>query len=288
MLKEILKRIVIYSQTLNRKEDILTGIFATMLYFSPSLLKFIFTSKCLIKSEVTLKNLEWVAGESLSIATGYYLADPVLVHSDYIESDRQNSFIPDLAIYKHNSNSFNPDLPLILIESKINAPLTQQQMHGYIKIKEIMRNKCCTIMISNENSKNYKFFDIAMTWADLVLEINEFLKNDKTSISEKSYVELLLDLLFDLGTDFNSLNFTKINTVEPKADIASTKIFVKKMRKKMGMTQKEFAKKAGVGLRFLRELEQGKKTLRLDKLNQVLKQFDAMIGPINWDKRINE
>ncbi len=42
------------------------------------------------------------------------------------------------------------------------------------------------------------------------------------------------------------------------------------LRKRMGLTQVEFAKRAGVGLRFLRELEQGKTSVRLDKLLQVL------------------
>lgn len=47
-------------------------------------------------------------------------------------------------------------------------------------------------------------------------------------------------------------------------------IQVKNLRKKVGLTQIDFAKRAGVGLRFLRELEGGKATVRLDKLNQVL------------------
>ena len=47
-------------------------------------------------------------------------------------------------------------------------------------------------------------------------------------------------------------------------------IQVKILRKKIGLTQIDFAKRAGVGLRFLRELEEGKPTVRLDKLNQVL------------------
>ncbi len=42
------------------------------------------------------------------------------------------------------------------------------------------------------------------------------------------------------------------------------------LRKKAGLDQVEFARRAGVGLRFLRELEQGKATVRLDKVNQVL------------------
>ncbi len=45
---------------------------------------------------------------------------------------------------------------------------------------------------------------------------------------------------------------------------------VKELRKKLSLTQVDFAKRAGIGLRFLRELERGKTTVRLDKLNQVL------------------
>ena len=45
---------------------------------------------------------------------------------------------------------------------------------------------------------------------------------------------------------------------------------IKDLRSKIGLNQIEFAKRVGVGLRFLRELEQGKTTVRLDKLMQVL------------------
>ena len=45
---------------------------------------------------------------------------------------------------------------------------------------------------------------------------------------------------------------------------------IQELRKKAGIDQIEFAKRAGVGLRFVRELEQGKTTVRLDKVNQVL------------------
>lgn len=48
---------------------------------------------------------------------------------------------------------------------------------------------------------------------------------------------------------------------------------IKELRKKAGLTQIEFARRAGLGLRFVRELEQGKSTIRLDKLNQVLEFF---------------
>lgn len=57
-------------------------------------------------------------------------------------------------------------------------------------------------------------------------------------------------------------------------------LFVKEKRNLAGLTQPELAGKAGVGLRFLRELEQGKETVRLDKVNQVLRLFGYQAGPI--------
>lgn len=62
--------------------------------------------------------------------------------------------------------------------------------------------------------------------------------------------------------------------------------FVKENRKKLGLTQEEFAMRAGLGLRFVRELEQGKKTLRLDKVNQALAMFgmEAVPGRIERDE----
>ena len=56
--------------------------------------------------------------------------------------------------------------------------------------------------------------------------------------------------------------------------------FVKERRKQLRLTQPELAMQAGVGLRFVRELEQGKKTLRLDKVNQVLALFGAEVGVV--------
>lgn len=66
--------------------------------------------------------------------------------------------------------------------------------------------------------------------------------------------------------------------------------FLKEKRKKAGLTQAELASKAGVGLRFIRELEQGKKTLRIDKVNQVLILFGHELGavPVNREELINE
>ena len=60
--------------------------------------------------------------------------------------------------------------------------------------------------------------------------------------------------------------------------------FIKQNRKALGLTQEEFAMRAGLGLRFVRELEQGKKTLRLDKVNQALEMFGAKLSVGRIDK----
>ena len=57
--------------------------------------------------------------------------------------------------------------------------------------------------------------------------------------------------------------------------------FVKQRRKQLRLTQPELAMRVGVGLRFVRELEQGKSTLRLDKVNQVLALFGAEVGVVS-------
>jgi y4mF family transcriptional regulator len=56
--------------------------------------------------------------------------------------------------------------------------------------------------------------------------------------------------------------------------------FVKARRKSVNLTQAELAEKAGVGLRFVREMEQGKQSLRLDKVNQVLQLFGYKVGAV--------
>ncbi len=64
--------------------------------------------------------------------------------------------------------------------------------------------------------------------------------------------------------------------------------YVKSRRKALGLSREELAQKAGVGIRFLRELEQGKATLKMDKVNQVLGLFGTELGvvPINRNKLI--
>ncbi len=63
--------------------------------------------------------------------------------------------------------------------------------------------------------------------------------------------------------------------------------FLKQKRRMSSLTQQDLAEKAGVGLRFVRELEQGKQTLRLDKVNQVLSLFGYEMGPVKSERPIN-
>jgi y4mF family transcriptional regulator len=53
---------------------------------------------------------------------------------------------------------------------------------------------------------------------------------------------------------------------------------VKEKRKELNLTQEDLALRSGVGLRFIRDLEQGKATLRLDKVNDVLRYFGLEVG----------
>lgn len=55
---------------------------------------------------------------------------------------------------------------------------------------------------------------------------------------------------------------------------------IKELREKAGLTQAELARRSGVGLRFVREVEQGKPTVRVDKVNQVLALFGCHLGAV--------
>ena len=55
--------------------------------------------------------------------------------------------------------------------------------------------------------------------------------------------------------------------------------FIKQKRKEAGITQEDFAIRSGLGLRFVRELEQGKETVRMDKGNQALSMFGMEAVP---------
>lgn len=60
--------------------------------------------------------------------------------------------------------------------------------------------------------------------------------------------------------------------------------FIKQQRRQAGLTQAEFAFRSGLGLRFIRDLEQGKETVRLDKVNQALAMFGKQAGPVDMER----
>ena len=61
-------------------------------------------------------------------------------------------------------------------------------------------------------------------------------------------------------------------------------VFIRQQRKAAGLTQEEFALRSGLGLRFVRELEQGKETVRMDKVNQALAMFGMEAVPGGKDE----
>ncbi len=64
--------------------------------------------------------------------------------------------------------------------------------------------------------------------------------------------------------------------------------YVKAMRRQYGLTQVDLSEKSGVGLRFVRELEQGKQTLRLDKVNLILNLFGSEVGAVPLPKNTDD
>jgi y4mF family transcriptional regulator len=64
---------------------------------------------------------------------------------------------------------------------------------------------------------------------------------------------------------------------KPNSPIAT---FVRGKRKELGYTQEQFALRVGIGLMFLRDLEQGKQSVRLDKVNEVLNYFGYQATPL--------
>ena len=117
---------------------------------------------------------------------------------------------------------------------------------------------------------------------------------DKISLSLENYAQPAppLDDLYYFGYNFNHkdkiytrfgiLFATNVYLCTRKGIITGMTLseHIKQKRKKNGLTQIELAERAGVGLRFVRDLEQGKQTLRMDKVNDVLVLFGERLGPV--------
>jgi y4mF family transcriptional regulator len=88
-------------------------------------------------------------------------------------------------------------------------------------------------------------------------------------------------LWYDLSIFLYICSIKGINMQENLTDLSK---HIKLKRKQNKLTQPELAMKAGVGLRFVRDLEQGKTTLRIDKVNDVLRLFGETLGPIPLER----
>jgi y4mF family transcriptional regulator len=87
----------------------------------------------------------------------------------------------------------------------------------------------------------------------------------------------LIGIILLLSTKILPKGYNVANTYTPFST------FLKQKRKETNLTQEQLALKAGVGLRFIRELEQGKKSIRLDKVNAVLSLFGYEAGPVRQE-----
>lgn len=85
-------------------------------------------------------------------------------------------------------------------------------------------------------------------------------------------MQLHILMLFSLFLYVNAYNMSRLSE------------FVKTKRKQLGLTQEEFAEKAGVALTVIRKIEQGKENLSLSKVNQVLQMFGHILGPLNGSR----
>ena len=77
---------------------------------------------------------------------------------------------------------------------------------------------------------------------------------------------------------------TRLGIIYASMEQTTLSKYVKAMRKQYNLTQVELSEKSGVGLRLVRELEQGKQTLRLDKVNQILNLFGSEVGVVPMTK----
>lgn len=108
----------------------------------------------------------------------------------------------------------------------------------------------------------------------------------KFQLHHKLYVYRIIIKLFHIYTQYSysliiiSKQYTIFVYMKPISNIAA---FIKYNREKQKFTQEQLAEMSGVGIHFIRDLEQGRSALRLDKVNQVLKMFGHRLS-VSSDK----
>ena len=263
MIAKIIRKILKHAQTMG-KEDILTAILATMFEYSPGLMEVVF-SNVDTDCHTYLNNVF-----KIQTGTSYFSKS---------EKDEDYNFRPDLLISGKEFH-FEDDSPFILVESKIFAPITTNQYKGYSEIKSKYKNSIMFLITNYEKEEQKGYFDFITSWSKVFTSISTYTEG-LTNESEKLVLNELLSLFHELGIGFNEYLFLDIESLKPAENGIDLSKFVKAMRKNSGLTQEQFAKEVGVGLRFLRDLEQGNRsTLRMDKVNDVLSRFNCELGPV--------
>jgi len=269
MFTELFKIVYKNAQTLG-KEDVLTALLASMFELSPSLCIY-FLKHSYISCPENIIN---------QIISEHYIKTGITYYNEFDNLELNYKFRPDLLIASSN-NFAEKAHHHILIESKIFANLTHNQYKGYPDIKNVNKDSIYLILITNyqDNSQN-TYFDKIISWKQLYEIVNNYIVH-KSGPIEKCLLGELLDSFNVIGVELNEFIFTNWKRNEVVDGFIDIPTFVKVMRRNLGMTQEQFAEEIGVGLRFIRELEQGNKnTLRSDKINIVLSRFNCTLAPV--------
>ncbi len=253
------------------KEDILTALLATMFESSPKLVGFFFSHE----SVNCPKEIVEAIREDPDVRTGI---------TEFLGTDPDQVGLgirPDLRIAS-GAIFGDADARMILIESKLHSSMTKNQYLGYPELRRRYATSCFVMLISNYRDPIHaNYFDRVLSWHKVYVIVSAFIASLPASDPVAIVLKELLESLTTLGFDLNPLLLTDLEGNRPSNEIVDIPTFVKVMRKNLGLTQEAFAKDVNVGLRFIRDLEQGKKTtLRSDKLNQVLARFSAVLAPV--------
>jgi DNA-binding transcriptional regulator YiaG len=269
MFTDLFKIVFKNAQTLG-KEDILTAFLASMFEISPGLCIYFFKHPYLSCPENIIDEI--IAEHHIKTGITYY--------NEFDEPDINYKFRPDLLVASSPLFS-DVDSHKIIIESKIFASLTSNQYKGYPEIKKRKTDSIFIALITNYEDKEFKnYFDRVISWKQTDEVIREYL-DQKSSMTEKYILSEILESFEVIGVELNEFIYSDLKRNETVEGFIDIPTFVKAMRKDLGMTQEQFAKEVGVGLRFIRELEQGKKdTLRNDKVNIVLNRFNCTLAPV--------
>jgi y4mF family transcriptional regulator len=264
---------VVYKHAQNfGKENTLSAILAAIFEFSPNALLAIMDAAG-VRVESPARRIP--NSQPLSVETGvtYFCAAD--------STTEEFRFRPDVLAYAGHSFESRGLSEFILFESKLASPLTPRQLQGYPQLREEHGSNLLLLLVSNSPTKaDADVFDACLSWREVAYALSMYVEERCKNGTEQLIVKELLTSLNGVGNEFKTFLFRDAVPSPPAQDGLSTKEFVKLMRRRAGLTQAEFARSVGVGLRFIRDLEQGKVTVRTDKVNDVLAFFGCELGPI--------